>query len=241
MGMHASLIWPSVIVLALLGPGWNAWPSQDSPSPGGPAVTEAASPTAAQRPPEGFDRLSAEQDSRTTNTKTENVRGTGPSHSSSAPEARTGKRYFVSANPTSGSGTIADPFGLIDLLNPDHSPGRALTVLGPGDTLFFRKGDYHIAGHTGPNLWDQQLLSPSVSGTPARPITLQAYPGETVRIFVDGANGRPVFGTSTPALNYVRFIGFTVRPDSRFPYLWNWERSGLLRSHRAVRQDNGQP
>jgi len=24
MGMHASLIWPSVIVLALLGHGWNA-------------------------------------------------------------------------------------------------------------------------------------------------------------------------------------------------------------------------
>ena len=216
MGMHASLIWPSVIVLVLLGPGWNAWPSQDSPSPGGSAVTEAVIPAAAQRPPEGFDRLSAEQDSRTTNTKTENVRGTRPSDSSSAPKARMGKSYFVSANPGSGAGTMAHPFGLIDLLNPDHSPGRALTVLGPGDTLFFRKGDYHITGHTRLNLWDQQLLSPSVSGTPARPITLQAYPGETVRILVDGASARPVFGTSTPRLNYIRFIGFTVRPDSAF-------------------------
>jgi hypothetical protein len=213
MRMHASLIWPSLIVLALLGPGWNAWPSQDSPiRPGGAAATEAVIPAAAQHPPEGFDRLSAEQGSRTTNRKAEIKRRTRSSHSSSAPEARTGKRYFVSANPRSGAGTIADPFGVIDLLNPDHSPGRALTVLGPGDTLYFRKGDYHITGHSGPNLWDRQLLSPSVSGTPSRPITLQAYPGETVRILVDGANGRPVFGTSTPTLNYVRFIGFTVEP-----------------------------
>lgn len=211
MGMHASLIWPSVIVLVLLGPGWNAWPSQDSPSPGGSAVTEAVIPAAAQRPPEGFDRLSAEQDSRTTNTKTENVRETGPSHSSSAPEARTGKRYFVSANPTSGSGTIADPFGLIDLLNPDHSPGRALTVLGPGDTLFFTEGDYHITGGSDNSSWSRHLLGPTVSGTQTRPITLQAYPGATVRIFEDGG-GQPVFGTTTPTLNYVRFIGFTVEP-----------------------------
>ena len=37
------------------------------------------------------------------------------------------------------------------------------------------------------------------------------YPGATVRIFED-SGGQPVFGTSTPHVNYVRFIEFIVSP-----------------------------
>ena len=49
MGMHASLIWPSVIVLVLLGPGWNAWQSYSCPiSPSRLAIIGAAIPALAE-------------------------------------------------------------------------------------------------------------------------------------------------------------------------------------------------
>ena len=122
-----------------------------------------------------------------------------------------GMTYYVSPSATSGSGTLANPFGLPDLLNADDSPGRALTVLQPGDTLDFEAGNYHFNGVTNSGSWSTQLLGPTVSGTPTQPITLQALPGATVNIFEDSGN-QPVFGTMTPELNYVRFIGFTVNP-----------------------------
>ena len=122
-----------------------------------------------------------------------------------------GMTYYVSPSATSGSGTLANPFGLPDLLNADDSPGRALTVLKPGDTLDFEAGNYHFNGTTNNGSWSTQLLGPTVSGTPTQPITLQAMPGATVNIFED-SGGQPVFGTGTPALNYVRFLGFNVNP-----------------------------
>ena len=122
-----------------------------------------------------------------------------------------GMTYYVSPSATSGSGTLANPFGLPDLLNADDSPGRALTVLKPGDTLDFEAGNYHFNGVTNNGSWATQLLGPTVSGTPTQPITLQALPGATVNIFEDSGS-QPVFGTGTPALNYVRFLGFNVNP-----------------------------
>ena len=64
--------------------------------------------------------------------------------------------------------------------------------------------------------YDDQLLSPIVSGTPTAPITLSAYPGATVNI-VCTAGTQPLFGTTTPALNYVRFLGFSVDPGPGVP------------------------
>src|SRR5207249_1368512 len=98
--------------------------------------------------------------------------------------------------PISGRGTRDNPFGLPDLLNTTTTPvsqGPALTILKPGDTLFFRAGDYHITGSPDRAYYDRQLLGPTVSGTASQPVTLQAYQGETVRILLDGGY-QPVFG-----------------------------------------------
>jgi hypothetical protein len=64
-------------------------------------------------------------------------------------KAETGSTYFISPKSTSGAGTRGNPFGLPDLLTTTTSPvtqGRALTILKPGDTLYFLGGDYHISG-----------------------------------------------------------------------------------------------
>ena len=129
----------------------------------------------------------------------------------------TGTTYYVSPSTTSGSGTLSNPFGLSQLLNTTthpFTPGPALSILKPGDTLYFLAGTYNIAGDTTSSYWGDQLLAPAVSGTPTAPITLSAYPGATVNIVLTGDTAQPVFGTSSPTLNYVRFIGFTVNPGS---------------------------
>ena len=53
------------------------------------------------------------------------------------------------------------------------TPGRAMSILRPGDTLFFRSGSYG-------------QLKPEVSGTPADPIEIRAASGEQVTITTDG-------------------------------------------------------
>ena len=124
----------------------------------------------------------------------------------------TGTTFYVSPSATSGSGTFSNPFGPSQLLNTSTDPftqGPALTILQPGDTLYFLAGTYDVAGSTDPNDYQDQLLSPTVSGTPSAPITLSAYPGATVNIVCTGGD-QPIFGTSGPVLNYVRFLGFSV-------------------------------
>ena len=243
MGMHASLIWPFVIVLALLGPGWNAWPSQDSPTSPGRfgrhrGRDSRPAPNAVRRAPTG-PPPSRTAEPRTQRQKTSREQGLQIPR----PLPRPGRGGAISFQPMRGpeSGTMAHPFGLIDLLNPDHSPGKALTVLRPGDTLFFRKGDYHLTGDTG-NVLEDSAAEPLgfrhrvPAHNPRRLIPERRF--ASLRM----AEDRPVFGTFTPTLNYIRFIGFIVGPECRrFPHSWNWERGGLLRSHRALRQDNGQP
>ena len=125
-----------------------------------------------------------------------------------------GMTYYVSLSATSGSSTLANPFGLSQLLNTTgdpFTPGPALTILKLGDTLYFLGGTYDIAGNTDAGDWSDQLLCPTVSGTPTAPITLSAYPGATVNIVLT-AGVQPVFGTESPTLSYVRFICFTVNP-----------------------------
>jgi len=67
------------------------------------------------------------------------------------------------------------------------------------------------------NLAYSQLIGPTTSGTSGSPITLQAYPGESVNVVCTGGN-QPVFGTDTPTVNYVRFLGFTVDPGPGVDY-----------------------
>jgi hypothetical protein len=131
-------------------------------------------------------------------------------------KVQTGTPYLICPKPTSGAGTKDDPFGLPDLLNTTTSPvapGRALTILRPGDTLYFLGGEYHIRGSTNPGDHANQLIGPTVSGTASQPITFAAYPGQAVLMFLD-AGSQALFGTVTPTLNYVRFLGFTIEPTS---------------------------
>ena len=90
-----------------------------------------------------------------------------------------------------------------------------MTILQPGDTLYFLGGTYTVSGSTTPTDWWTQLISPTVSGTASEPITLAAYPGATVN-FVMTAGAQPLFGTTSPTLNYVRFLGFTIQPCSTY-------------------------
>ena len=135
-----------------------------------------------------------------------------------------GITYYASPRTTSGSGTFANPFGLPDLLNSDRSPG-GLAALQPGDTLVFEAGNYHFTGGSGNNAYVTQLLGPTVSGTPTRPITLEAYPGATVNIYED-SGFQPVFGTSYPTLNLctVHRLYRNTRRRQRVPYLRYWKR-----------------
>ena len=141
---------------------------------------------------------------------------TDPSPVSFTANTQTGSSYFITPKATSGEGTLNNPFGLSDLLDTTTTPvsqGPALKALQPGDTLFFRGGNYSVSGSTNGNYWWNQLISPTVSGTASQPFTLSAYPGETPN-FVMSAGAQPLFGTAVPQLNYIRFLGFTIQPCS---------------------------
>jgi parallel beta-helix repeat protein len=116
--------------------------------------------------------------------------------------------YYVSNKPGSGAGTKDDPFGLPDLPKPDNKPSRALTVLQPGDTLYFTAGEYVL--HTGPvkNFYYKGFLRPTRSGEPGKPIAFRACPGEKV-VLTAASGGQPIFGNSD--LDYVRHEGFVVK------------------------------
>lgn len=122
--------------------------------------------------------------------------------------------YYVAPRPGSGSGTAADPFGLEDL--PQGNPGcRATMILQPGDTLYFKGGDYHLHGNPGRGGYPLPLLNPAQSGTATRPITLASAPGEEARLFDDDAGSNPMLGTLDR--HHVRIIGFTVFRGVEWP------------------------
>lgn len=133
--------------------------------------------------------------------------------------------YYVAPITTAGLGTLANPWGIPDLLvaGSPYTQGVALTTLQPGDTLYFRGGTYSIGGYPTPSQSTQYtnypLLNPTHSGTAGNSITLQAYPGESVIIndpviSPDGYGAQPVFGCLTPTVHYIRFIGFTINCGS---------------------------
>ncbi|MFO0891139.1 MAG: Ig-like domain-containing protein [Isosphaeraceae bacterium] len=132
------------------------------------------------------------------------------SFSTAQAQATAGVTYYVSPSSTSGTGTSSSPYGLRDLIQSNGSKGLALMNLRPGDTLTFLAGDYHFNGTSGGDSYQTQLLSPAVSGTASRPITLQAQPGATVNLFEDSGQ-QPILGTSSPRLDYVRFVGLRVQ------------------------------
>ncbi len=132
----------------------------------------------------------------------------------------TGIIYWANNSGTSGSGTFSSPWGIPDLYTASgsaYSQGVALSTLQPGDTLYFRGGNYSVtSGASGGSQGNDQLLSPTHSGTSSQPITLSAYPpdvhGGTPVNFTMTSGTQALFGTHTPAVNYVRFLGFTVQP-----------------------------
>jgi hypothetical protein len=115
--------------------------------------------------------------------------------------------YYMANKPGSGSGTKDDPFGLADLPKPAGKPTRALTVLQPGDTLYFKGGEYAL--HTGPvkDYYAVGYLRPARSGEPGKPISFRACPGETV-VLTAASGGQPIFGNLDR--DHVRHEGFVV-------------------------------
>ena len=115
--------------------------------------------------------------------------------------------YYLANKPGSGAGTKDDPFGLADLPKPDNKLTRPLTVLQPGDTLWFKGGEY--AFHTGPvkDFYYKGYLRPDRSGEPGKPISFRACPGETV-VLATASGGQPIFGNHDR--DYVRHEGFIV-------------------------------
>jgi hypothetical protein len=135
-------------------------------------------------------------------------------HSQSTPKgiceaSGNGKCYYVDTHAGTGPGAFTSPYGLADLQPPnDYYPGKALQDLNPGDVLYFRAGSYPVKGTTDKGYYEVGFFRPARSGTQANPITIRAYPGETVTLrYVSGSN--PILGV-TPGNNYIRFIGFSV-------------------------------
>jgi hypothetical protein len=129
-------------------------------------------------------------------------------------QTATGTSYYVSPKSSRGSGTIDSPFGLPDLLTPELKIGVAFRSLHPGDTLYFRGGDYHFSVPFVANAGDNQILYPENSGTVSAPITLRSYTGEIANLILDGDAGQPLLGTCVPTRNYIRFLGLKVTNNS---------------------------
>ncbi|MCY2954416.1 MAG: right-handed parallel beta-helix repeat-containing protein [Planctomycetota bacterium] len=115
--------------------------------------------------------------------------------------------YYLANKPGSGAGTKDDPFGLADLPKPDNRPTRALAVLQPGDTLWFKGGEYSF--DTGPvkDFYHVGYLRPARSGEAGKPISFQACPSEKV-VLSAASGGQPIFGNGDR--DYVRHQGFII-------------------------------
>ncbi|MBM4033775.1 MAG: hypothetical protein FJ291_18610 [Planctomycetes bacterium] len=117
--------------------------------------------------------------------------------------------YYVANKPSSGAGAQEDPFGLADLPGPDGKLSRALSALQPGDTLWFRGGEYRC--RTKPGAYYLGYIRPPRSGEPGKPISFRALPGEAATL-VPAEAGQPLLGSNDGGpLNHVRFEGFVVQ------------------------------
>jgi hypothetical protein len=126
-------------------------------------------------------------------------------------EARESMTYYVTNRPGSGMGTLADPFGMADLPADRTHTSRALDLLAPGDTLYFRGGAYHFTLFGDHVAW----IAPHRSGTAEQPITIASYPGEVAELIKDGGDDYvSMTGTVSPkgTVNHAIIKGFVIRP-----------------------------
>jgi len=118
--------------------------------------------------------------------------------------------YYASNKPGTGAGTQDDPFGLADLTGDKEYSwlGKAQNVLQPGDTLWFKGGEYALKTRTTGTMWSLPFLRPARSGEPGKPISFCAMPNEKVVLKrVEG--NQPVAGCTETA-NHVRFEGLIL-------------------------------
>src|SRR5437870_6408092 len=129
-------------------------------------------------------------------------------------EATSGRCFYVANTSAHGSGSFTNPYGLPDLPSAAAPfcalASPALDSLRPGDILYFFGGDYLLHTCAGPTtVYDIGYIRPPRSGTAGSPITIKAYPGETVRL-VAISGDQPVLGNDR--FSYVRFEGLVVEP-----------------------------
>src|SRR3989449_289288 len=129
-------------------------------------------------------------------------------------EATSGRCFYVANTSAHGSGSFTNPYGLPDLPSAATPycalASPALDSLQPGDILYFFGGDYLLHTCAGPTtVYDIGFIRPPRSGTAGSPITIKAYPGETVRL-VATSGDQPVLGNDR--FSYVRFEGLVVEP-----------------------------
>jgi hypothetical protein len=74
-----------------------------------------------------------------------------------------GNLYVSMDGDNGGPGTLAAPFRAIE---------HALGLLGPGDTLFIRAGEYH-----------EEIVMSNMAGTAEAPVVITYFPGYVVRLF----------------------------------------------------------
>lgn len=121
-----------------------------------------------------------------------------------SPLAFAANYYVASSNsPQPGNdnnpGTEAQPFGTIE---------KALTVVGPGDTIFLRQGQHAArAGSTAIGIYFE------TAGTASAPITIKNYPNE--RVIVSGDGRRLVFYFFESAAHWV-VEGLELRDASEY-------------------------
>ncbi len=95
-------------------------------------------------------------------------------------------------------------------LLPWKTPYKIKTVtLSPGDTVYIKAGTYDVS--TEPATWECAAIHPKNSGLPGNPITIAAFPGDTVILDGKSILGHAQIGTCSSALtNYITIDGFTV-------------------------------
>ena len=124
-----------------------------------------------------------------------------------------GVDYYISNKPGSGDGTKANPFGMADLPGRDAKLTKALTVLKPGDTLWFMGGEYRFETATGSN--KPYIRAPGKGGEPGREISFRAMPGEKVVLNKLDPWGQSIIGTASEDQSHVRIEGFVLRGKSQ--------------------------
>ena len=87
-------------------------------------------------------------------------------------KASTGDTWYVAVNGSSGgNGSISSPWDYQSVLG-----GSKSSLVGPGDTVYFRGGKYGTGGSAG------QALKINIGGSENNYLTLASYPGEQAQI-----------------------------------------------------------